>query len=125
MATAILSVPGATLRPMDTLSNPLDTEPRFLLPDAEFADVCNETARHFGLIPFRRGPKVSLWLVFESRWGGHRTGEWVPLDVSLDPDSPEELAADCDLLAEEMEDGSLPDETALLILRRPGRGRST
>ncbi len=57
--------------------------------------------------------------MFQSRGGDHRTGEWVPLDFSLDTADEEQLAADCDFLAEEMAD-QLPDELALLILRRPG-----
>jgi hypothetical protein len=121
LTLAILSVPDATLRDMDTLNDSVDTEPRFPLSDAEFDAVCHETARRFGLVPFRRGASVthSLWLMFQTRQGDHRTGEWVPLDFSLDMADEEQLAADCDFLAEEMAD-QLPDEMALLILLRPG-----
>jgi hypothetical protein len=46
------------------------------LSDADVAAICYETVRHLGLIPFHRGPKVSLWLLFVSRHGDCRTGSW-------------------------------------------------
>ncbi len=118
---AILSVVGATLRTMDTLSNPTCTGSGFPLCDADFAVECYETVRHLGLIPF--SPRVkftrSLWLIFESRWGGRGTRAYLPFDASLDLPDPEEVAVDCGVIASMME-RPLPDEAALVVLRRPG-----
>jgi hypothetical protein len=62
---------------MDT---PTYIEPRFPLSEAGFAVECYETVQHIGLIPFRSDDQFacSLWLIFESRWGGRGTRAYFP-----------------------------------------------
>ena len=102
---------------MDTLSN----KPPPPLSEADFAVECYETARSIGLLPFSEGAQItrSLWLIYEHRWGGRWRRACIPLDASLDLPDSQKIATECDLIARLMERPQ-PDETALVILRRPG-----
>ena len=106
---------------MDTLSNFAEFEPGFPLSEAAFAVECYETVRHLGLIPFSPSAQFtrSLWLIFESRWGGRGTRAYFPFDSSLNLPDPDEIAVYCRVIASMME-RPLPDEIALVVLRRPG-----
>jgi hypothetical protein len=106
---------------MDTLSNFAEFEPRFPLSEAAFAVECYEMVRHLGLIPFSSSAQFtrSLWLIFESRWGGRGTRAYLPFDSSLDLPDPDGIAVDCGVIASMME-RPLPDEIAFVVLRRPG-----
>jgi hypothetical protein len=99
----------------------VDFEPGFPLSEAGFAVECYETVRHLGLIPFRQDAQFtrSLWLIFESRWSGRGIRAYLPFDSSLDLSDPDGIAGECNVVASMME-RPLPDEIALVVLRRPG-----
>jgi hypothetical protein len=60
---------------MNTLGDFEEFEPGFPLSETGFAVECYETVWHLGLIPFYPSAEFthSLWLIFESRWGGRGT----------------------------------------------------
>jgi hypothetical protein len=122
VAPAILSVPGATLRVMDTLSNVSDTSYEIPLSEADQTALRPALLRDLGAMPFESGALISrsLWVIFIGEWGVW-THAVLPIDDRLDmPD--EESIADLRALV-----GSLirppvchDNEKAMIVLRRPG-----
>jgi hypothetical protein len=122
VATAILSVPGATLRAMDTFSNVSDTNYDLPLSEADQTALRPALLRDLGNMPFSPGALISrsLWVIFIGEWGvwTHAT---LPIDDRLDMPDRENITGLCDLV------GSLispprchNDEKAMIVLRRPG-----
>ena len=121
-ATAILSVPGATLRAMDTFSNISDTNYDLPLSEADQTALRPALLRDLGTMPFSPGALISrsLWVIFIGEWGvwTHAT---LPIDDRLDMPDRECITGLCDFV------GSLispprchDDEKAMIVLRRPG-----
>jgi hypothetical protein len=119
---AILSVPGATLRIMETLSNVSDTKYGLPLSKADQTALRPALLHDLGTMPFNPGALISrsLWVIFIGEWGvwTHAT---LPIDDRLDMPDQENITGLCDLV------GSLirpslchDDEKAMIVLRRPG-----
>src|ERR1022692_3534783 len=66
MTPAILSVPGATLRIMDTLSNISDTSYQLPLSEADQTALRPALLDDLGTMPFESGALISrsLWVIF-------------------------------------------------------------
>jgi hypothetical protein len=122
VAPAILSVPGATLRVMETLSNVSDTSYDLPLSEADQTALRPALLHDLGTMPFNPGALISrsLWVIFIGEWGvwTHAT---LPIDDRLDMPDQENITGLCDLV------GSLirpslchDDEKAMIVLRRPG-----
>jgi hypothetical protein len=105
---------------MDTLSDTVITQPEPLLTEADQAALHDEVLRCLGTLPFQPGAPISrsLWLIFISRWG-LQTRAAVPVDDELDLPDRVNIAGLCDLVAGFLEHATA-DETALVVLRRPG-----
>ena len=121
-APAILSVPGATLRVMDTLSNISDTSYEIPLSEADQTALRPALLHDLGAMPFESGALISrsLWVIFIGEWGVW-THAVLPVDDRLDMPDQENITGLCDLV------GSLirppvchDDEKAMIALRRPG-----
>jgi hypothetical protein len=106
---------------MDTLSNPATTEAEAPLTEAGQAALRDEVLRRLGSMPFSPGAPISrsLWLIFICPWGV-QTRAVMPVDDRLDLPEPGNCAGLCDLIASIMEHPMESDETALVVLRRPG-----
>ena len=111
---------GVTLPDMDTLSNSMATEPEPPLTEAGQVALRDEVLAHLGTLPFPAGALISrsLWLIFICSWGV-QTRAIIPVDDKLDLPEPDNIAGLCDLVAQCME-RPMHDETALVVLRRPG-----
>ncbi len=122
MTSAILSVPGATLRVMDTLSNISDTSYQLPLSEADQTALRPALLHDLGAMPFESGALISrsLWVIFIGEWGvwTHAT---LPVDDRLDMPDRKSITGLCDLVGSLM---SPPlchdDEKAMIVLRRPG-----
>jgi len=70
-APAVLSVLGATLRVMDTLSNISDTKNELPLSEADQTALRPALLHDLGALPFRPGAPISrsLWVIFIGKWG--------------------------------------------------------
>jgi len=117
-----LSVPGATMRGMGTLSDISDTNYELPLSEADQTALRPVLLHDLAALPFRPGALISrsLWVIFIGRWGiwTHAT---LPVDNRLDMPDKENITKLCDLV------GSLirpplchDDEKAMVVLRRPG-----
>jgi len=122
VASAILSVCGATLPVMDTLSNIPDTSYEIPLSEADQTALRPALLRDLGAMPFEPGALISrsLWVIFIGEWGVW-THAVLPVDDRLDMPDQENITGLCDLV------GSLirppvchDDEKAMIALRRPG-----
>jgi hypothetical protein len=122
VAPAILSVPGATLRVMDTLSNISDTSYEIPLSEADQTALRPALLHDLGAMPFDSGALISrsLWVIFIGEWGVW-THAVLPVDDRLDIPDKESISGLCALV------GSLmgpplchDDEKAMIVLRRPG-----
>lgn len=118
----ILSVPGATLPVMDTLSDIPDTSYKLPLSKADQAALRPALLRDLGALPFMPGAPFSrsLWVIFIGEQGVW-THAVLPVDDSLGMPDEEDITGLCDLV------GSLirpplchDDEKAMIVLRRPG-----
>jgi hypothetical protein len=120
-APAVLSVPGAMLRVMDTLSNASGTKYELPLSEADQTALRPALLRDLGALPFGLGALISrsLWVIFIGKWGvwTHAT---LPVDDRLDMPDEENITGLCALV------GSLirpplchDDEKAMIVLRRP------
>ena len=122
VARAILSVPGATLRVMDTLSNISDTSYEIPLSDADQTALRPALLHDLGTMPFESGALISrsLWVIFIGEWGVW-THAVLPVDDRLDMPDRKSITGLCDLVGSLM---SPPlchdDEKAMIVLRRPG-----
>jgi hypothetical protein len=105
---------------MDTLSNPVATEPEPPLTEAGQAALRDDMLSSLGTMPFLPGALISrsLWLIFICPWG-FRNPVVLPVDDRLDLPEPDDIASWCDLLAHFMEHPRR-EETALVVLQRPG-----
>jgi hypothetical protein len=105
---------------MDTLSNPMGTEPEPPLTEAGQAALRDYVLRRLGTMPFQPGALISrsLWLILICQWGV-QTRATLPIDDELGRPEPDNIAGWCDLLARFI-DHPMDDETALVALRRPG-----
>ena len=75
---------------MDTLSNPVATEPEPPLTEAAQAALRDDVLSRLGAMPFEPGARVSriLWLILIRRWG-FRNPVVLPVDDRLDlPEAP-------------------------------------
>ena len=123
---------------MDTLSNPVATEPEPPLTEPEppltepepplteagQAALRDDLLSQLGTEPFPPGALISrsLWLILICQWG-FRNPVVLPVDDRLDLPEPDDIARWCDLLAHFM-DHPRDGETALVVLRRPaGQGQ--
>jgi hypothetical protein len=70
VAPAILSVPGATLRVMDTLGNIWDTDYEIPLSEADQTALRPALLHDLGAMPFTPGALISrsLWVIFIGKW---------------------------------------------------------
>jgi hypothetical protein len=113
VATAILSVPGATLRAMDTLSNISDTGYDLPLSEADQTALRPALLHDLGTMPFSPGALISrsLWVIFIGEWGvwTHAT---LPIDDRLDMPDRENITGLCDLV------GSLISPPDVTTMRR-------
>ena len=122
VAPAILSVPGATLRVMDTLSNISDTSYEIPLSEADQTALRPALLRDLGAMPFESGALISrsLWVIFIGEWGVW-THAVLPVDDRLDMPDKESISGLCALVGSLM---SPPvchdDEKPMIVLRRPG-----
>ena len=122
VAQAILSVPGATLPVMDTLSNVSDTGYEIPLSEADQTALRPALLHDLGAMPFESGALISrtLWVIFIGEWGVW-THAVLPVDDRLDTPDKESISALCALVGSLM---SPPlchdDEKAMIVLRRPG-----
>jgi hypothetical protein len=122
MAPAILSVPGATLRVMDTLSNISDTSYEIPLSEADQIALRPALLHDLGAMPVESGALISrsLWVIFIGEWGVW-THAVLPVDDRLDTPDKESISGLCALVGSLM---SPPlchdDEKAMIVLRRPG-----
>jgi hypothetical protein len=120
-----LSVPGATLRVMDTLSDPSDTSYELPLSETDQTTLRPALLHDLGALPFMPGALISrsLWVIFIGK-----SGVWIhatlPVDDRLDMPDEENISGLCDLV------GSLirpplchDDEQAMIVLRRPGSAK--
>jgi hypothetical protein len=84
-AAAILSVPGATLRVMDTLSNISNTRYEIPLGEADQTALRPALLHDLGAMPFEPGALISrsLWVIFIGEWGVW-TRAVLPVDDRLD-----------------------------------------
>jgi hypothetical protein len=105
---------------MDTLSDPVATEPEPPLTEAGQAALRDDVLSQLGTEPFPPGARISrsLWLILICPWG-FRNPVVLPVDDRLDLPEPDEIVSLCDLLAHFMEH-PMRDVTALVVLRRPG-----
>jgi hypothetical protein len=122
VAPAILSVPGAILRVMDTLSNMSDTSYQLPLSEADQTALRPALLRDLGTMPFESGALISrsLWVIFIGEWGvwTHAT---LPVDDRLDMPDKESITGLCDLVGSLMRPPLChDDEKAMIVLRRPG-----
>ncbi len=121
-APAILSVPGPTLRVMDTLSNISDTSYEIPLSEADQTALRPALLHDLGAMPFESGALISrsLWVIFIGEWGVW-THAVLPVDDRLDVPDKESITGLCALVGRLM---SRPlchdDEKAMIVLRRPG-----
>jgi len=115
-----LSVPGATLRVMGTLSDISDTSYELPLSEADQTALRPVLLHDLAALPFEPGALISrtLWVIFIGRWGvwTHAT---LPVDNRLDMPDKENITGLCDLV------GGLirpplchDDEKAMIVLRR-------
>ena len=120
-----LSVPGATLRVMGTLSDISDTSYELPLSEADQTALRPVLLHDLAALPFEPGALISrtLWVIFIGRWGvwTHAT---LPVDNRLDMPDKENITGLCDLV------GGLirpplchDDEKAMIVLRRPGSAK--
>jgi hypothetical protein len=127
VAPAILSVPGAILRVMDTLSNISDTSYQLPLSEADQTALRPALLHDLGTMPFESGALISrsLWVIFIGEWGVW-THAVLPVDDRLDMPDKESITGLCDLVGGLM---SPPlchdDEKAMIVLRRPGPAEIT
>ena len=105
---------------MDTLSNSLATEPEPPPTEVGQPALRDDVLRRLGTMPFLPGALISrsLWLIFICPWG-FRNPVVLPVDDRLDLPEPDDIASWCDLLAHFIEHPRR-EETALVVLRRPG-----
>jgi len=124
-AAAVLSVPDATLRVMDTLSDPSDISYELPLSETDQTALRPALLHDLGTLPFMPGALISrsLWVIFIGK-----SGVWIhatlPIDDRLDMPDKENISGLCDLV------GSLirpplchDDEQAMIVLRRPGSAK--
>ena len=120
-----LSVPGATLRVMGTLSDISDTSYELPLSEADQTALRPVLLHDLAALPFRPGALISrsLWVIFIGRWGVW-TRATLPVDNRLDMPDKENITGLCDLV------GGLirpplchDDEKAMIVLRRPGSAK--
>jgi len=108
---------------MDTLSRTPATSPEPLLTESGQAALRDEVLHRLAGLPFPPGAliKRSLWLITIGPRGPW-TRAVIPVDGHRDRPAPGAIAGWCDLIAMFMERGRLleDDETALVVLRRPG-----
>jgi hypothetical protein len=108
---------------MDTLSRTPATPLEPPLTESGQAALRDEVLHRLARLPFPAGAliKRSLWLITIGPWGSW-TRAVVPVDGNRDQPEPEAIAGWCDLIATFMERGALldDDDTALIVLRRPG-----
>jgi len=122
VAPAILPVPGATLRVMDTLSNISNTNYEIPLSEADQTALRPALLHDLGAMPFESGALISrsLWVIFIGEWGVW-TRAVLPVDDRLDMPDRKSITGLCDLVGSLM---SPPlchdDEKAMTVLRRPG-----
>jgi len=122
VAQAILSVPGATLPVMDTLSNVSDTGYEIPLSEADQTALRPALLHDLGALPFRSGAPISrsLWVIFIGEWGvwTHAT---LPVDDRLDMPDEENITGLCDLVGILIRPPRChQDEKAMIVLCRPG-----
>jgi len=108
---------------MDTLSYLIATEPEPPLTEAGQAALRDDVLSRLGTGPFPPGARISriLWLILICR-RGFRNPVILPVDDRLDLPEPDDIARWCDLLAHFM-DHPRDDETALVVLQRPGSAK--
>jgi hypothetical protein len=122
LGTSHLSVPGATLRVMDTLSNISDTSYEIPLSEADQTALRPALLHDLGAMPFESGALISrsLWVIFIGEWGVW-THAVLPVDDRLDVPDKDSITGLCALVGSLM---SPPlchdDEKAMIVLRRPG-----
>lgn len=119
---AILSVPGATLRAMDTLSNISDTSYEIPLSEADQTALRPALLHDLGAMPFEPGALFSrsLWVIFIGEWGVW-THAVLPVDDRLDMPDEESISGLCALVGSLMSPPQChEDEKAMVVLRRPG-----
>ena len=119
---AILSVPGATLRVMDTLSNISDTNYEIPLCAADQTALRPALLHDLGAMPFESGALISrsLWVIFIGEWGVW-THAVLPVDDMLDMPDRKSITGLCDLVGSLMRPSVChDDEKAMIVLRRPG-----
>src|SRR5580693_6556881 len=120
--TSHLSVPGATLRVMGTLSNISDTSYEIPLSEADQTALRPALLHDLGAMPFEPGALISrsLWVIFIGEWGVW-THAVLPVDDRLDVPDKDSITGLCALVGSLM---SPPlchdDEKAMIVLRRPG-----
>ena len=122
VAPAILSVPGATLRVMDTLSNISDTDYEIPLSEADQTALRPALLHDLGAMPFESGALISrsLWVIFIGEWGVW-TRAVLPVDDRLDMPDRKSITGLCDLVGSLMRPSVChDDEKAMIVLRRPG-----
>jgi hypothetical protein len=122
MAPAILSVPGATLRVMGTLSNISNTNYEIPLSEADQTALRPALLHDLGAMPFESGALISrsLWVIFIGEWGVW-TRAVLPVDDRLDIPDRKSITGLCDMVGSLMRPSVChDDEKAMIVLRRPG-----
>jgi hypothetical protein len=108
---------------MDTLSRTPATPPELPLTESGQAALRDAVVHQLADLPFFAGAPItrSLWLIIIGPWGS-RTRAVIPVDGKLGRPEPEAIAGWCDVIAMCIERGRLldDDETALVVLHRPG-----
>jgi len=100
VAPSILSVPGATLRVMNTLSNASNTSYEIPLSEADQIALRPALLHDLGAMPFEPGALISrsLWLIFIGECGVW-THAVLPVDDRIDMPDQENITGLCDLVA--------------------------
>ena len=122
LGTSHLSVPGATLRVMGTLSNISDTSYEIPLSEADQTALRPALLHDLGAMPFESGALISrsLWVIFIGEWGVW-THAVLPVDDRLDMPDRKSITGLCDLVGSLMRPSVChDDEKAMIVLRRPG-----
>ena len=113
---------GATLRVMETLSDPPKTEPGLPLTEEGQAALRVQVLLQLANLPFPPGAKFSrgLWLIYTGPWGVW-THAVLPIDGRLDLPDRQRITGLCHLLAGYLEHPLHDDgDRALVVLHRPG-----
>ena len=118
VAPGVLSVPGATLATVDTVSDSAGTLP---LTEAQIDAARRDVPQRLGTLPYSPGAarSRSLWVIFLGK-RGIWTHAVLPIDDRLDMPDREDIADVCKRAAACL---TFPlrheDEQALVVLRRP------